>query len=99
MNDLRQRLNIARADHALSEQASKSAEMQLTLQNIKHKEVVESLNTQLASLRGSEKLEETILELQEKCDYLEKTLQEKNDEIEENDDRFIQYAVYYMTLQ
>ena len=90
ISDLKHKLNIARADHALSEQAAKSAEMQLTLQSIKHKEAIDSLNAQLASIQGSEKMEEAVLELQEKCEYLEKILQEKNAEIEENDDRFIQ---------
>lgn len=66
--------------------------MQLTLQAIKHKEAVESLRAQLSGLKETAKLEETVFELQEKTDYLEKILQEKNLEIEENDDRFIQYG-------
>lgn len=64
--------------------------MELTLQAVKHREVIKSLNVQLESRKGSDALQETILQLQEKCDDLEKMLQEKNVEIEENDDRFIQ---------
>ncbi|KAI0094055.1 hypothetical protein BDY19DRAFT_295369 [Irpex rosettiformis] len=64
--------------------------MQLTLQSIKHKEVVDSLNLQLTKLEANSELQETILELQEKNEDLERLLQEKNGEIEENDDRFIQ---------
>ena len=63
INDLRQKLNVARADCALKEQASKSAEMQLTLEGIKHKEVVDSLKAQLDDLQGSEALKESLLDL------------------------------------
>ncbi len=68
--------------------------MELTLQSIKHKEVVDSLNAQLGRMQADGELRETILELQEKNEDLEKMLQEKNVEIEENDDRFIQYVFH-----
>jgi hypothetical protein len=72
--------------------------MQLTLQNIKHKEAVESLNEQLARLQANSVLHETILELREKTEDLERLLQEKNVEIEENDDRFIQCVAMNGTM-
>ncbi|KAI0703566.1 hypothetical protein BC835DRAFT_1318137 [Cytidiella melzeri] len=70
IGELQEKLNAARADYGRSEQDAKSAEMQLTLQAIKHKEVVESLNSQLVKLQANSELQETVLELQEKNEDL-----------------------------
>ena len=89
---MKEKLDALRADYSRSEQNANAAEMQLTLQSVKHKEVVDSFNSQLARLQATSELQETVLELQEKNEDLEKLLQDKNGEIEENDDRFIQYV-------
>lgn len=71
------------------EKAARSAEVKLDLQAAQHNKTVESLRKELAALQKTAKLEETVLDLQERNAEMEELLRSKCQEIEENDDRFI----------
>ena len=71
------------------EKAARSAEVKLDLQTAQHNKAVESLKKELAVLQETAKLEETVLDLQERNAEMEELLRSKCQEIEENDDRFI----------
>lgn len=89
---LKQELEQTRSDYIKSEKACKAAEAASAMQTIQHEQDLASLRRQLQALRESPKLEETIIELQEKNAEMEELLKSKCQEIEENDDRFIEYV-------
>jgi hypothetical protein len=51
-----------------------------------------NLNRELAALRSQPNLEETVTQLQARNDEMDELLRSKCAEIEENDDRFIEYV-------
>ena len=89
---LKEQLERARSDYVLAEKAGKSAEINLSLQTVQNEKLVSSLRKELAALRESSKLEGTVAELKEQNAEMEELLRAKCLEIEDNDDRFIEYA-------
>ncbi|OCH89537.1 hypothetical protein OBBRIDRAFT_778313 [Obba rivulosa] len=90
LSALKQQLERTRNDYIMSEKACKAAEAASAMQSIQHEQDLASLRRQLQALRESPKLEDTIIELQEKNAEMEELLKSKCQEIEENDDRFIE---------
>lgn len=90
MNSLKADLSRLRADHARSEQACKSAQMELSLKSGQHEHAVSSLRRELDILRTHPKQGDIITELNEKVQMMDDLMRSKTQEIEENDDRFIE---------
>ena len=65
------------------------------MQTIQHEQAVASLKRELNSLRAQPRLEDEIAELKEKNAEMEELLRAKCLEIEENDDRFIEYVLIH----
>lgn len=63
------------------------------MQTIQHEQTVTSLRRELYALRAQPSLEEEIAELKEKNAEYEELLRAKCLEIEENDDKFIEWVV------
>jgi hypothetical protein len=57
-----------------------------------------SVRRELATLREKPNLEEVVAELREKNQEMDELLRQKSTEIEENDDRFIEYVPYFLCL-
>jgi hypothetical protein len=64
--------------------------MQLTFQSAQHGQAVASLEREIQLLRATSRPDERILELEEKISYMDELMRSKTQEIEENDDRFIE---------
>jgi hypothetical protein len=91
ISTLRAELERAHADYSRSEKAGKSAEMELSLFKAQHEQTVTHLQRQLDALRPNPKQDELIAELQERIQGMDSLMRSKTQEIEENDDRFIEY--------
>lgn len=66
--------------------------MSLSLQTAQYERTMSNLNRELAALRSQPNLEETVTQLQARNDEMDELLRSKCAEIEENDDRFIEYV-------
>ena len=82
------------ADLARSEKAGKAAEMNLNLQNAQHKRETAELQKELSMLRVRPNLEQALTELEERNTEMEDLLRAKCAEIEENDDRVLEYVFF-----
>jgi hypothetical protein len=69
---------------------AEAAEMQLTFQSAQHDKAVASLEREIQLLRATSRPDEKIQELEEKISYMDELMRSKTQEIEENDDRFIE---------
>jgi hypothetical protein len=76
--------------YAHAERDGKAAEMQLTFQSAQHDQAVASLEREIQLLRATSRPDERIQELEEKIGYMDELMRSKTQEIEENDDRFIE---------
>ena len=85
-------MDKTRADYIHAGKEAKTAEINLALQAVQHEKMVSNLRKELEALQESSKREETVLELREKNEEMEELLRAKCLEIEENDDRFIEYV-------
>ncbi|KAL4246311.1 hypothetical protein ABKN59_008967 [Abortiporus biennis] len=90
ITSLKEQLGRAHADLSRAEKAAKTAEVNLSMQEVHHDKALASLHRELDSLRGNAKLQNTVADLQEKNAEMEDLLRAKCLEIEENDDRFIE---------
>ncbi|THH21203.1 hypothetical protein EW146_g292 [Bondarzewia mesenterica] len=90
MSKLNADLEQLRANCARSEEAAKSAQMELTLRSTQHEHTLSTLRRQLEVLRSTPKQEEIIADLNEKIQIMDQLMRSKTQEIEENDDRFIE---------
>lgn len=79
---MKDELTRMRADLAQSHKKSSSAEMNLALLTTEHQKTVASLA----------KVQQAVSELKEQNEEMEELLRGKCVEIEENDDKFIQYV-------
>jgi hypothetical protein len=79
-----------REKYAHAERDGKAAEMQLTFQSTQHDQAVASLEREIQLLRATSRPDERIQELEEKIRYMDELMCSKTQEIEENDDRFIE---------
>jgi hypothetical protein len=77
---------------AHAERDGKAAEMQLTFQTAQHEQVTASLKREIQLLRATPGHDEAVQELEEKISYMDELMRSKTQEIEENDDRFIEYV-------
>jgi chromosome segregation ATPase len=82
----------AKADLARSEKSWKAAEVNLSLQNAQHKREMTELQRELSAFRSGPNLEQALAELEERNSEMEELLRNKCVEIEENDDRALEYA-------
>jgi len=73
-----------------TEREGKAAEMQLTFQTTQHNQTVASLKREMQLLQAASQPDERIQELEEKIGYMDDLMRSKTQEIEENDDRFIE---------
>ena len=90
ISGLKAELERTRSDYSRSEKAGKSAEMELSLLKTQHEQSVAHLQRQLDSLRPNPKQDESIAGLQEKIQVMDGLMRSKTQEIEENDDLFIE---------
>jgi hypothetical protein len=73
-----------------AEREGKAAEIQLTFQTTQHNQTVASLKREIQLLQAASQPDERIQELEEKIGYMDELMRSKTQEIEENDDRFIE---------
>ena len=75
---------------AHAERDGKAAEMQLTFQAAQHDQAFTSLKREIQLLQATSRPDERVQELEEKIGYMDELMRSKTQEIEENDDRFIE---------
>ncbi|KAI9452533.1 hypothetical protein BJY52DRAFT_1292136 [Lactarius psammicola] len=75
---------------AHAERDGKAAEMQLTFQAAQHDQAMASLKQEIQNLQVASRQDERIQELEGKIGYMDALMRSKTQEIEENDDRFIE---------
>lgn len=85
---MKEELEQARADCAKAQEAVKASEANLTTKSMQHAQEVTTLRRELKSLQSNAKLADTVAELKEQNEEMERLLQSKCQEIEENDERF-----------
>jgi hypothetical protein len=83
-------LEQVKEKYAHAERDGKAAEMQLTFQSAQHDQAVASLEREIQLLRATSRPDERIQELEEKISHMDELMRSKTQEIEENDDRFIE---------
>jgi hypothetical protein len=81
-----------KADLARSEKSWKTAEVNLSLQNAQHKREMTELEQKLSAFRLMPNLEQALAESEERNGEMEELLRNKCVEIEENDDRALEYV-------
>jgi hypothetical protein len=86
-------LQRTQATLARSEKSAKAAEVNLSLQGAQHKREMADVQRQLAGLRSQPNLQDALAELEERNNEMEELLRAKCAEIEENDDRALEYVV------
>lgn len=65
------------------------------MREIQHEQAVAALRRDLNALRANPKLEDKVIELEERHQEMEELLRSKCQEIEENDDRVLEYVLLY----
>lgn len=75
---------------ARSEKSGKEAEINLSLQSVRHDQVVSGLRRELTTLKANPRLDEVVAELEERNRDMDELLKNKCAEIEENDDRMLE---------
>jgi myosin protein heavy chain len=80
------------AQLARAEKTGKAAEVNLSLQNAQHRRETSELQKQLTALQSQPDLAGVIADLEERNNEMEELLKNKCAEIEENDDRALEYA-------
>lgn len=83
-------LNATKQELSRSEKSGKEAEINLSLQNVRHEQVVAGLRRELAALKANPRLDEVVAELEERNREMDELLKSKCAEIEENDDRVLE---------
>ncbi|KAI0275128.1 hypothetical protein BC834DRAFT_851261 [Gloeopeniophorella convolvens] len=83
-------LEEANEKFAHAERDGKAAEMQLTFQASQHEQALNSLRREIQTLQAMPRQDDKIQELEERIDYMDELMRSKTQEIEENDDRFIE---------
>ena len=77
---------------AQTEKLAKAAEVNLSLQSAQHKRETADLQRELTLLRSQPNLGDAVSELEERNNEMEELLRSKCIEIEENDDRALEYV-------
>ena len=84
-----------KADLARSEKSRKTAEINLSLLIAQHKREMTELEEELSAFRSMPNLEQALAELEERNSEMEELLRNKCVEIEENDDRALEYVFFF----
>jgi uncharacterized protein YukE len=97
-----------RGEVAKLDKAAQTAEISLSLKTTQYEQKLTMMQQELQQQQhqhqqahqqqSHHQCEETISELNEKIEYLEEMLKMRSAEIEENDDRFIEYAFRVIVL-
>ncbi|KAL7285505.1 hypothetical protein ACG7TL_000606 [Trametes sanguinea] len=95
VSTLEAELEELRAKCTALDKLAKNTEANLAMQTIQHEQTVATLKRELNVLRAQPRLEDEIAELKEKNAEMEELLRAKCLEIEENDDRFIEYVQFW----
>ncbi|KAH9065689.1 hypothetical protein EDB87DRAFT_1592501 [Lactarius vividus] len=75
---------------AHAERDGKAAEIRLTFQAAQHDQAMASLKQEIQNLQAASKQDDRVQELEGKIEYMDALMRSKTQEIEENDDRFIE---------
>lgn len=84
----------AKADLARSEQSRNATEVHMSLQNAQHKREMTELQRELSAFRSKPNFGQALAELEERNGEMEELLRNKCAEIEENDDRALEYISF-----
>jgi myosin protein heavy chain len=76
-----------------TEKLAKAAEVNLSLQGAQHKRETADVQRELTLLRSQPNLADALSELEERNNEMEELLRSKCTEIEENDDRALEYVL------
>ncbi|KAJ6520109.1 hypothetical protein C8R45DRAFT_808788, partial [Mycena sanguinolenta] len=85
-------LEQAKAQCARAEKAGKAAEVNLSLQTAQHRREMAEVQQQLTALQSGPDLSSALADLEERNNEMEELLKNKCAEIEENDDRALEYV-------
>lgn len=88
--DLKTQLEQVKSERFQAVAAEKSAQIELTLQSSRYEQTVASLRRQIDALKPNIQHEEMIADLQDELQRMDDMLRAKTQEIEENDDRFLE---------
>ncbi|KAH9044425.1 hypothetical protein EDB85DRAFT_2191058 [Lactarius pseudohatsudake] len=75
---------------AHAERDGKAAEIRLTFQAAQHDQAMASLKQEIQNLQAASRQDDRVQELEGKIEYMDALMRSKTQEIEENDDRFIE---------
>ena len=87
---LQEALDHTRGELSRSEKSGKEAEINLSLQAVRHDQIVSGLRRELATLKAHPRLDDVVAELEERNRDMDELLKSKCAEIEENDDRILE---------
>lgn len=87
---MQETINTTKQELSRSEKSGKEAEINLSLQNVRHEQVVAGLRRELATLKANPRLDEVVAELKERNREMDELLKGKCAEIEANDDHVLQ---------
>lgn len=90
---MQETLTATKRELSRSEKSGKEAEINLSLQNVRHEQIVAGLRRELATLEASPRLDEVVAELEERNREMDELLKSKCAEIEANDDHVLQCAL------
>ncbi|KAH8119780.1 hypothetical protein DFH11DRAFT_1500181 [Phellopilus nigrolimitatus] len=94
LSTLRNELTSVRVTLSQSEKSGKTAEMNLLLMDQQHERTISNLRSQLKKHKNDgekiQELQHTVEEMREQVSEMEGLLKAKCEEIEDNDDKFIQ---------
>ena len=82
----------SKIDQANAEKAWKTAELNLSLVNVENKRQVTDLQKELKAYESRGHIETALAQLEERNNEMEELLRAKCAEIEENDDRALEYV-------
>ena len=88
-----------RTKNAALDKLAQTTDANLAMQKIQYEQTVASLRRELSALRAQPSAEDEIATLREKNAEYEELLRAKCLEIEENDDKFIEYVQICLWLQ
>jgi acyl transferase domain-containing protein len=89
---LTEAVDRTRAELTKAENAVTASQVSLAFQKAEHEKVLSALREEIAALRSRPNLEPVVAEMERKNLDMEQMLRNKCEEVEENDDRFIEYA-------
>lgn len=83
-----------RGEVAKLDEAAQAAEINLSLKTNQYEQKLAMMQRELVKQQSHSQCQETIAGLNEKIEYIESMLKMRLAEIEENDDRFIEYVLH-----